>query len=249
MPMPNRLDHAFQPGRPALICYVPLGDPEASAADPDLYASEGVDVLEVGVPERRPSLDGPVVRNSMRRALDNGMTNERASELIRGFRAGPRRPAAVWLTYAPGARQPGFAEAVSASGADGLLVLGDVPAGVRKGIDTHCLWFLPHSPTDEQVADAAEATGYVMLAASEGISGALGGVAAASAARISRLRDAGIRVPIVLGFGITNGAQARRAVSFGADGIAVGTAVLNASMQGPAALRRLLRELRQALDE
>lgn len=249
MAIPNRLDRAFQPGRPALICYVPIGDPEASAADPELYVSEGVDVLEVGIPTPHPSLDGPVVTSSMRRALASGITNERACELIRGFRAGPGHPAAVWLSYAASARQPGFTEAVSASEADGLLVLGDAPAGVHKSIETHAVEFLPHSPTNEQIASAGEATGYIMLAASEGISGALDGVASTSAASLSRLRDAGIRVPIALGFGITNGAQARRAIRFGADGIVVGTAVLNASMQGTQALRRLLRELRQALDE
>jgi len=249
MPIPNRLDRAFQPGRPALICYFPIGDPETSGADPDLYLSEGVDVLEVGVPTPHPSLDGPVVANSMRRAMASGITNERACELIRGFRAGPGHPAAVWLSYAASARQPGFTEAVSASEADGLLVLGDAPAGVHKSIDTHAVGFLPHSPTNEQIASAGEATGYIMLAASEGVSGTLDGVASTSAASLSRLRDAGIRVPIALGFGITNGSQARRAIQFGADGIVVGTAVLNASMQGPQALRRLLRELRQALDE
>lgn len=249
MPIPNRLDRAFQPGRPALICYFPIGDPEARGTDPDLYLSEGVDVLEVGVPTPHPSLDGPVVANSMRRALASGITNERACELIRGLCARPSRPAAVWLSYAASARQPGFTEAVSASQADGLLVLGDAPADVHKGIDTHAVAFLPHSPTNEQIASAGEATGYVMLAATEGVSGALDGVASTSAEGLSRLRDAGIRVPIVLGFGVTNGAQARRAIQFGADGIAVGTAVLNASMQGRQALRRLLRELRQALDE
>src|SRR5437868_11408822 len=46
----SRLEAAFERGRPALICYLPLGDPSAGEGLAELYADCGVDILEIGVP-------------------------------------------------------------------------------------------------------------------------------------------------------------------------------------------------------
>ena len=45
-PTTDRLALAFKPGRPALICYLPLGDPETGDGLPELYRDCGVDILE-----------------------------------------------------------------------------------------------------------------------------------------------------------------------------------------------------------
>lgn len=249
MPVPNRLDDVFRQARPALICYLALGDPQAAYADPEIFIDEGVDVLEVGVPSLNPDLDGPVIADSMRRAVANGVTNDCAAEMITSFREARGRPAVVWLSYAANAQEPGFAAAVEASGADGLLVLGAASACLHPPPATHAIQFLPHRPTSVEIVQATAATGYLMVAANEGVSGARCGIAPTSASLLARARDAGVRAPAVFGFGIADGAHARRAIDYGADGVVVGTAVLTAAMESRKAVRRLLRELRQALDD
>ena len=69
----DALTARFTPGRQGVVCYVPLGDPVASAtAMLDAYADAGVDVLEVGIPSHGPWLDGAEVAASMARALGAG---------------------------------------------------------------------------------------------------------------------------------------------------------------------------------
>ncbi len=244
----NALDDAFRRGRPALVCYLPLGDPAAPYADPRRYVDEGVDVLEVGVPAPDPSLDGPAISTSMRRALDNGMTNERAADAVASFREAAGAPATVWMTYPSMADRPGFRDAVAASRVDGLLVAGAVPGRFPPSPGVHDIRFLPHRPSPAEVAAALDATGYVMVAADDGVSGVRADVAPENAELLARLRAAGVTAPLALGFGISDAAQVRSAVTCGADGVIVGTAMLLAGMESPDAVRRLLRALRQALD-
>jgi tryptophan synthase alpha chain len=67
--------------------------------------------------------------------------------------------------------------------------------------------------------------------------------------RIAELRAEGVGAPIVLGFGISNGEQARAAVGLGADGVVVGSAALRAALKGRAELFALLNDLRNGLND
>jgi tryptophan synthase alpha chain len=63
---------------------------------------------------------------------------------------------------------------------------------------------------------------------------------------IARLRSA-TELPICVGFGVSNGAQAQ-AIGRLADGIVVGSAIVKAAESGIEAAHALTVELRQALD-
>jgi tryptophan synthase alpha chain len=62
------------------------------------------------------------------------------------------------------------------------------------------------------------------------------------------LRAGGVAAPILLGFGVSNGEQARAAVDLGADGVVVGSAALRAALVGRTELKALLKDLRMGLD-
>jgi tryptophan synthase alpha chain len=87
-----------------------------------------------------------------------------------------------------------------------------------------------------------------MLQAAPGVTGPRPSVETDNGQRVADLRARGVTAPIVLGFGISTGDQARTAVTLGADGVVVGSAVLRAALEGPIALRRLLEDLREGLD-
>lgn len=244
----NSLDEALSRPKPTLICYLPLGDPAAKHADPATYLSCGVDVLEVGVATMPAVLDGPAIWDSMNRAIAAGLDNERAAEEISTMKKDLGGPATVWMTY-PSADGPGFRSAVQASGADGLLVAG-ARLGSYAGIPgVHEILFVPHRPSTQQIADATRAAGYVMVAAADGVSGPRDQLSTSNSALLSRLRTAGVTVPLALGFGITDWRSARNAVQCGADAVVVGTATLVAAMDSKQALKRLLTDLRSVLDE
>jgi len=245
----NRLDEAFRRGRPVLVCYLPIGDPLAAHADAAVYLDQGVDVLEVGVPGADSSLDGPVIAGSMRRARAHGMNNSSAARFIRAFRERLGDPATVWMTYPSAAAEPGWITDVTESHVDGTLIAGAAPGDHSTPPGVRQVGFLPHHPTNAQLAAAAAATGYVLVAAHDGVSGARTGISPENRALLDRVRASGVTAPLTLGFGIADGDGARAAVACGADGIVVGSAVVAAAMDSGAALRAILQELRKAVDE
>lgn len=245
----NALTAVFRRRRPALVCYLPVGDPGVPHADAALYLEEGVDVLEVGGPVDEPTLDGPVIASSMRRARANGADNETTAGAIAALRNRLGDPATVWMTYPSAAGQLGWTAAVERSGAHGTLVAGATPESFAVPPGVHRVGFLPHRPTTCRVAAMMPASGYVMVASDDGVTGVRAGVSADNRELLQRIRAAGVAVPLLLGFGIAEPDDARAAVACGADGIVVGTAVVTAAIESRGAVRRLLRGLRRALDE
>ncbi len=109
--------------------------------------------------------------------------------------------------------------------------------------------FLALPVTQADIAAARLADGYVMLQAAPGLTGPRACLDPANAQRIAGLRAEGVGAPIVLGFGISSGEQARAAVDLGADGVVVGSVALRAALKGRAELSLLLTDLRKSLDD
>jgi tryptophan synthase alpha chain len=250
---PDRLAAAFSRGRPALICYLPLGDPLGADDLPELYAECGVDVLEIGVPGGDPYLDGKTIADSIRRARSVGVTSRRAAELIGEHRAALPDTAMVWMTYPPD-DPSGLPDAVGASGVDGFLIPLQARAygGLARQLESHgvqFIHFLEHDPHLRDVQAAVDASGgYVMLQANPGPTGIRPAVLPDSARTIEMLRTLGVTTPIALGIGIGNPAQARAAIEMGADGVVIGTLMVETMTRGRDAVCELLRSLREALD-
>lgn len=249
----SRLAAAFERGRPALICYLPLGDPAAGEGLGELYVDCGVDILEIGVPGGDPYLDGRTIVDSVRRARGAGVNLARASQLIADERAQLPEIGMVWMTYPPD-DPTGLVDAVARSGVDGFLV----PPGARayaalgrqleeRGIEF--IHFLHHDPTLRDVQAAiASSSGYVMLQANPGPTGLKPIVLPDNARIIAMLRRLGLETPIALGIGIGNPEQAREAVAMGADGVIIGSLTVEMLLRGREALRELLLSLREAID-
>jgi tryptophan synthase alpha chain len=250
---PNRIDSVFARSRPALICYLPLGDPAIGFELPDIYAGAGVDVFEIGVPGGDPVLDGPTIADSLARAEQAGITPARAAESIASWREALPDQAMVWMTY-PADGAGALVDAAAAAGVDGVLF--PAPARrfpvlsrqlERRGV--HFVHFLSHDPTLREVREAAaKGSGYVMLQAAPGRTGTRTGPLPDSAWLIDDLRRLGLEAPIALGIGVSEPEQAQAAIRMGADAVIVGSATVEACLAGPEALASFLRSLREALD-
>jgi tryptophan synthase alpha chain len=248
-----RLAAAFTPTRPALICYLPLGDPKGGDGLAELYRDCGVDILEIGVPGGDPSLDGKTISDSVRRARNAGINVRTASELIAGYRAALPETGMVWMTYPPD--DPlGLVDAVAASGVDGFLT--PLPARSyaplarqlgERGVGY--IHFLSHDPQLKDVEAAVQSSkGYVMLQANPGPTGVRTSVLPDNGRVIGMLRRLGLTTPIALGIGIANPAQARAAITMGANGVVIGSLTVETMLKGRAALQELLISLREAID-
>jgi len=206
----------------------------------------GADVIEVGFPFSDPLADGPVIRRAGERALAAGMRTKRCLEVLAEMRARVSVPL-IPMTYASIFDAYGWEELVRDARAAGAtsLIVPDLPADER--LDVHRVQLVAPTSTDERLRIAAETTdGWLYLVTVTGTTGARPELAPTLAPLAERARAIS-SVPLYAGFGITTGAHARAAAEL-VDGVAVGTAAVEAAEEGPAALATLVAELRAGLD-
>ncbi len=240
--MTTRIDRRFaalkREGRAALVTFVTAGDPDPATSLAILKAAPaaGADVVELGMPFTDPMADGPAVQASSLRALKAGQTLRKTLDLVRAFRAGDADTPIVLMGYYNPIYIYGvdrfLTDAVSA-GVDGLIVV-DLPPEEDDELCVPALTAglnfvrLTTPTTDDKRLPAvlANTSGFVYYVSITGITGAATpefGRVAQAVARIKRHTD----LPIAVGFGVKN-AEHARAIAQGADGVVVGSALVEA---------------------
>jgi len=242
-------------GRRALVCYVTAGhpDPATSVAVLRGIDAAGADVIELGVPFSDPMADGPIIQASSQRALDHGMTLARTLDLIREARVSAP---VVLFTYLNPLLAAGVdvLERAAAAGTHGVLVT-DLPVGAdpvrEQWLGNGPLGFVrlvaPTTPLDRMREITAHGSGFVYLISRRGVTGVRSDVPTELPDTIARLRQA-TALPVCVGFGISTADQAK-AVGRLADGIVVGSAIVQAAGKSVDAAADLVSTLRRALDE
>ncbi|MCE9601548.1 MAG: tryptophan synthase subunit alpha [Gemmatimonadetes bacterium] len=240
--------------RRALVCYVTAGHPDRPASLRLLreLAGAGADVIEVGVPFSDPLADGPVIQASSQRALDLGMTLEGTLALV--AEACPTIPVVLFSYLNPLlAAGPDVLARAAAAGVQGVLVT-DLPVGMdgprEAWLGSGPLEFVrlvaPTTPVERMAEIVKHGSGFVYLISRLGVTGMQSDVAADLPRTLATLRSV-CQLPICVGFGISDAAQAREVGAL-ADGIVVGSALVRAAESGVDAALALVRELRAALD-
>ncbi|MBC7315653.1 MAG: tryptophan synthase subunit alpha [Chloroflexi bacterium] len=243
--------------RAALITYLTAGYPSPGESPALFRALEqgGADILEMGVPFSDPIADGPAIQRASYAALQKGVTPLACLNLVRRLRQeGIRLPIILMGYYNPIYRYglTAYAKACREAGVDGLIV-PDVPLEEAGPLQEACracdlALILLAAPTtrEERLRRIAEETeGFLYLVARLGITGAGNGLAEDLQERIALARRLA-RVPVAVGFGIATPEQAR-ALAAWADGVIVGSAIVERAPQGPAALAQYIAGLRAAL--
>jgi tryptophan synthase alpha chain len=250
----RRFEALAREGRKALVAYVTAGhpDPAASVTLVRSLAAAGVDIIEIGVPFSDPMADGPVIQASSQRALEQGMTLDKALDLVRD--AAVDIPVVLFSYLNPVvAAGAGVLERAAASGCHGLLIT-DLPVGAdperERWLGEGPLAFVrlvaPTTPDDRMREIGAHGNGFVYLISRLGVTGAKDDIPSDLPDTISRLRRA-TSLPICVGFGISTGAQARRIAEL-ADGVVVGSAIVRAAGESVGRAAALAREIREAMD-
>ena len=235
-------------------------DLETSVAVATAYAENGADLVELGVPFSDPLADGPVIHAAATTALQAGATLHAVLEV--GQRIAELLPV-VLMCYANPlfARGPErFAAELAERGISGLIV-PDLPleesAEVLAACDAHGIALVPlvapTTPDDRLNRIGRIARGFVYTVSVTGTTGERTSTETDAGALLARVK-AHSPVPVALGFGISDGAQAAAAADAGADGVIVGSrlvrAVAEAAEQGAdpaAAAASVVAELADAL--
>lgn len=222
--------------RAAFVAYLCAGDPDfdTSLAACRAVLAAGADVLELGVPFSDPLADGLTNQLAAQRALESGMTVARVLELVRRLRESSQVPV-VFYTYYNLVFSHGVDASVRAAkeaGVDGMLVL-DLPpeeadefaeACRRHGLKTVCI-VAPTTPESRLQKICAATSGFVYYVSREGVTGERKEMAADIPEAVARIRRH-TPLPVVVGFGISTREHVR-AIGRAADGVVVGSALVN----------------------
>jgi tryptophan synthase alpha chain len=240
--MSSRIDRRFAAlkaeGRKALVTFVTAGDPDYAASQAILFGlpKAGADIIELGMPFSDPMADGPAVQASSLRALKAGQTMRRTLELVREFRARDQDTPIVLMGYYnpiyvyPRER---FVDDAIAAGVDGLIVV-DLPPeadeelclpAAERGLSFIRL-ATPTTDADRLPAVLANTSGFLYYVSITGITGAAAPDVGAVHAHVARIKKS-TPLPVAVGFGIKTPEQAR-AIAAGADGVVVGSALVEA---------------------
>jgi tryptophan synthase alpha chain len=228
-------------GRGALIGYLPAGFPsvDGAIAAATAMAEAGVDMIEVGLPYTDPLIDGPVIQEAVHRALTGGV---RTTDVLRTVQAlaSAGVPALV-MTYWNPVESYGvdaFARDLALAGGSGMITpdLNPEEAGPwlraadRCGLDP--VFVVAPSSTRERLAKVVSVCrGFVYAASVMGVTGARDVVSDAAAGLVARVREH-TTLPVGVGLGVRDGAQAARVAQF-ADGVIVGSAFVQCLLSAP----------------
>jgi tryptophan synthase alpha chain len=239
--MTARMDKRFADiaaeGRPALVTYFMGGDPDYACSLEIMEAlpNAGADVIELGMPFSDPMADGPAIQLAGQRALAGGQTLAKTIQMARDFRKDDNATPIVLMGYYNPIYIYGvdrFLDEALEAGIDGLIVV-DLPPemddelcipALAKGIN---FIRLATPTTDEKRLPTVlkNTSGFVYYVSMNGITGSALPDPSLIGGAVARIK-AHTTLPVCVGFGVKT-AEHARAIGASADGVVVGTAIVN----------------------
>lgn len=255
--MNSRIYYKFkelkEKNKKAFIGFVTAGDPTLEKTHQFVLdmESEGVDIVELGIPNSDPLADGPTIQSSSVRALSNHVKIKDIFELVKKIRKDSQIPL-VFLVYYNNVYQFGidkFIEKCEETGIDGLII-PDIPIEERyelteKLASTHVnlipLVALTSNNRIKNIVKGAE--GFVYCVSNLGVTG----TGHAGIEELKKLNDEVSKytdIPKAIGFGISTKDDVN-ALKDITDGIIIGSAIVKKTNEG--GLKEFLREIKSAL--
>ncbi len=240
--MTTRIDTRFaalkSEGRAALVTFVMAGDPDHATALEIIKAlpKAGADLIEIGMPFTDPMADGPAIQAAGLRALAGGETLHSTIDIVRAFRASDTETPIILMGYFNPIYIYGvetFLKDAKDAGVDGLIVVDCPPEeddelckpALKAGLN---FIRLATPTTDEKRLPKvlSNTSGFVYYVSITGITGSATPDFSKVATAVARIK-AHTQLPVAVGFGVKTASDAS-AIAKGADGVVVGSALVEA---------------------
>jgi len=240
--MTTRIDARFaelkKRGRSAFITFLMAGDPDPATSLEIVKAlpKAGADIIEIGMPFTDPMADGPAIQAAGLRALRGGQNMIKTLQLVREFRKDNDATPIVLMGYYNPIYIYGvdrFLADAKAAGVDGLIVV-DLPPEEDEELclpalkaDMNFIRLATPTTDDKRLPLVLTNTsGFVYYVSITGITGAAAPDAGKVSAAVARIKRH-TKLPVAVGFGVRSAEQAR-AIAENADGVVVGSAIVDA---------------------
>lgn len=240
--MTTRIDTRFAAcaaeGRAALVTFIMGGDPdpETSLAIIKALPKAGADLIEIGMPFTDPMADGPAIQAAGVRALAAGMGLKKTLATVAAFRSDDDATPIILMGYYNPIYIYGvekFLTDAKAAGVDGLIVV-DLPPEedselCKPALDAGLNFIRLATPTtdDKRLPKVLQNTsGFVYYVSVTGITGSAIPDYSKVTGAVARIKKH-TQLPVAVGFGVKNADTAEQ-IAKGADGVVVGTALVEA---------------------
>jgi tryptophan synthase alpha chain len=226
-------------GRGALAGFLHVGYPTVEISLRAIKAltgesdSDGVDLVEVGIPYSDPVMDGVTIQRAGTKALERGVRTRDAFAAVETV--ANSGTSAVVMTYWNLVERYGvdrFARDLASAGGAGAITPDLTPDEAAEWIsvsDDHGLdriFLVSPSSTEERLASTVAACrGWVYATSLMGVTGTRDQTSTAAPELVRRVREADPAALVGVGLGVSNGAQAREVMTF-ADLVIVGSALV-----------------------
>lgn len=239
----NAIERAFQKakaqGNGALISYITAGDPNPKLTPKiaDALIDAGTDILELGLPFSDPIADGPTIQAASLRSLRAGTTPKIVLELAKIIKSKHETPVLIMTYFNPVFKMgvERFCEAAKECKVDGLII-PDLPveeAGeyikTAKAYSLATVFLAAPSTRNERLSRIVACTsGFLYLVSHFGVTGAKAAIENSTVELVKRvLPFTRGKVPLAVGFGISKPEHVKRMIDSGADGVIVGSAIVD----------------------
>lgn len=223
-------------GRPALIPFFVIGDPDFQTGLEIVKTAidAGADILELGIPFSDPIADGPTIQKADIRAIRSGMTVRKALEFIRKVKDYKDVPIGLLmyynLVYQYGTEK--FFSDFHHAGVNSVLVadlsIDDadeiIPSAASAGLDTVFI-ITPNTDPQRMKVITSKTTGFIYAVSLLGVTGSREKLSAEASGLINRLKGL-TSVPVCVGFGISKPEHAATVADAGADGVIIGSKIV-----------------------
>jgi tryptophan synthase alpha chain len=244
--------------RAALIAYLPVGYPDVPRSIDAMVAAveTGADVVEVGVPYSDPGMDGPVIQRAVDVAVRAGVGMRDVLQAVEAVAAAGGVP--VVMSYWNPIERYGvrrFATDLAAAGGAGAITPDLIPEeaadwlAAAEATDLDHVFLVAPSSTEARLrSTTAACRGFVYAASTMGVTGTRATVSDAAATLVARTRAVAPDLPVCVGLGVSDAAQAADVAGF-ADGVIVGSAYVRQLLDGggTAGIRALSTQLAEGV--
>jgi len=245
--------------RAALIPFFVIGDPDfdRSLSIVKTAIDAGADILELGIAFSDPIADGPTIQKADIRALKSGINIQKALEFIRKVKEYKDIPIGLLmyynLIYQYGTEK--FFSDFHRAGVNSILIadlsIDDadeiIPAAASTGLDT-VFMVTPNTDTDRTKLIASKTTGFIYTVSLLGVTGSREKISDAVTGLVSKLKKL-TSVPVCVGFGISKPEHAATIAKAGADGVIIGSKIVELIETNLGNKEKMLAEISTFLKE
>ena len=213
----NRIDQLFREKKVGILSvYFTAGYPELEDTVTVIGEIEkgGGDLVEIGIPFSDPLADGPVLQETNRIALQNGMSLKKLFDQLEGIRDRVRLPI-ILMGYLNPVLKYGvehFCRDCAMRGVDGVI-LPDLPPDefmksyreIFKEYGIYVIFLVTPQTTAERIREIERISGgFIYLVTASSTTGIREGITDEQINYFRRIREMNLTLPCLAGFGISS---------------------------------------------